>query len=397
MRVAIVFDNFGPYHMARLVGAARTMQVLGVEVAATGAEYDWDAPDTPQGLERVRLLDNASERSNGSLLSAAYVDRVGPWRADAIALPGWSSPAALAGARWAAARGIPTVVMSETNAGDFPRHIITELIKRRLMMLFQAGLAGGTLARAYLADLGLPYDRTFVGYDVVDNDFFTRGAQAARETNTLSSGFIDPAWRGRYFLASARFVPKKNLPRLIEAFARYRQAAGSAAWPLVLLGEGPMRSELERRRAELGLQASLVMPGFKQYGELPLYYGNAGAFVHVSTTEQWGLVVNEAMASRLPVLVSDRSGCSPDLVESGRNGDTFDPHDVDALARLMLEVASDGCNRAAMGHASWQIIGRWSPETFAEGLRRATVAALHAGSRQPGLFDRTLLWALSRR
>jgi 1,2-diacylglycerol 3-alpha-glucosyltransferase len=396
MRVAIVFDNFGPYHIARLAGAARDMDVLGVEVAAKSAEYDWDAPDTPRGLERVTLLDKRSGRPDWSLLSASYNDRVAPWRPDAIALPGWSSPAALTGARWAAARGVPAVVMSETNAVDFPRPVITELIKRRLVTLFQAGLCGGTLARSYLINLGLSQYRVFVGYDVVDNDHFARGASTARATGAAPEG-IDPAWRGRYFLASARFVPKKNLPRLIEAFALYRQAAGPVAWPLVLLGDGPMRSALERKRAALGLEASLIMPGFTQYGQLPLYYGNAGAFVLASTTEQWGLVVNEAMASGLPVLVSNRCGCVPDLVESGRNGYTFNPYEVDALAKLMLEVASDGCNRAAMGQASRQIIGRWSPETFAEGIRRATEAALHAGSSQPGLFNRTLLWALSHR
>src|SRR5215471_8864635 len=179
MRVAVVFDNFGPYHVARLAGAARQMEVLGVEVTASSAEYDWAAPATPQGLERVRLLDEGSGRSDWSLLSAAYDNRVAPWGPDAIALPGWSSAAALAGARWAVERGVPAIVMSETNAGDGPRHIATELVKRRVMMLFHAGLCGGTKARSYLAELGLPPDRIFLGYDVVDNDYFARGAETA--------------------------------------------------------------------------------------------------------------------------------------------------------------------------------------------------------------------------
>ncbi|TIL49573.1 MAG: hypothetical protein E5Y87_00205, partial [Mesorhizobium sp.] len=90
--MAVVFDNFGPYHMARLAGAAKSMDVLGVEVADKSAEYDWDAPNAPEDLQRVRLLEDGSGRSDWSLLSAAYDDRVGRWRPDAIALPGWSSP-----------------------------------------------------------------------------------------------------------------------------------------------------------------------------------------------------------------------------------------------------------------------------------------------------------------
>jgi glycosyltransferase involved in cell wall biosynthesis len=286
--------------------------------------------------------------------------------------------------------------MSETNINDYPRLIATELVKRQTVTLFQAALCGGTMARSYLSGLGFPCDRIFLGYDVVDNDYFARGAEAARKTGASPEG-IDPTWRRHYFLSSARFLPKKNLPRLIEAFARYRQMLGPAAWPLVLIGDGPMRGELERRRSALGLGASLVMPGFKQYDELPLYYGNAGAFVLASRTEQWGLVVNEAMASGLPVLVSERCGCASELVENGGNGFTFDPQDVDTLARLMLEMASGAYDSAAMGQASRDIIARWSPNAFAEGLRRAVRAALETPLRRPGLFERTLLWALSHR
>jgi glycosyltransferase involved in cell wall biosynthesis len=396
MRVAIVFDNFGPYHVARLAAAARLMDVLGVEVAGSSAEYDWEAPEIPRGLERTRLLDEAGKRSDWPLLAAAYNRRVGPWRPDVIALPGWSSTAALVGARWAAERGMPAVVMSETNASDGPRRPLTEFVKRRIITLFQAGLCGGTLARSYLAELGLPRDRIFLGYDVVDNEHFAAGAGAARRQTALITS-VDGAQSGRYFLASARFVPTKNLPRLLEAFARYRQAAGPDAWPLVLLGDGPMRGELESARAAHGLATALVMPGFVQYAELPSYYGNAGAFVHASTTEQWGLVVNEAMACGLPVLVSERCGCAPDLVEEGRNGHTFDPHDADALAGLMLKIASGVGGRAAMGEASRQIIERWSPQTFAEGLERAVCAALDLPLPRPGLLERMVLWALSHR
>ncbi|WP_119271311.1 glycosyltransferase family 4 protein [Taklimakanibacter deserti] len=396
MRIAIAFDNFGPYHMARLAAAGRFMRVLGVEVAATSTEYAWNASNIPPGVEHARLLDDGSGRSNWSLLLAAYDSRVAPWRPDAIALPGWSSPATLAGAYWASRRGVPIVVMSETNATDFHRHTVTELVKRRIVALFQAGLCGGRLAQAYLAELGLPHDRIFVGYDVVDNNHFDKDSVTTSKIDNTHKA-IDPAWRGRCFLASARFIPKKNLPRLVEAFARYRRAAGASAWPLVLLGDGPMRAELEAMRTALELEASLAMPGFVQYGELPLHYGNAGVFVHASTTEQWGLVVNEAMASGLPVLVSERCGCAPDLVENGRNGYTFDPLNVEALAALMLQVSSDTCDRAAMGRASREIIDAWSPDRFGRGLRQAAETALAARPRQSGFMDRGLLWMLSRR
>ena len=74
----------------------------------------------------------------------------------------------------------------------------------------------------------------------------------------------------------------------------------------------------ERERSALGLDNDVIFPGFIQYDELPAYYGLAKAFIHASTVEQWGLVVNEALAAGLPVLVSERCGCAPDLVREGR-------------------------------------------------------------------------------
>ena len=114
--------------------------------------------------------------------------------------------------------------------------------------------------------------------------------------------------------------------------------------------------------------------------------------------EQWGLVVNEAMAAGLPALVSNRCGCAPDLVEEGRNGFTFDPYDAEELARLMLRVSSmseDG--RAAMGQASREIISRWTPETFATNLMKAVQIALNAPQPKATVVGRALLWVLIHR
>jgi glycosyltransferase involved in cell wall biosynthesis len=112
----------------------------------------------------------------------------------------------------------------------------------------------------------------------------------------------------------------------------------------------------------------VYLPGFRQIGELPRFYAHAGAFVHASTTEQWGLVVNEAMASGLPVLVSNLCGCAPELVVEGINGFTFDPRDVDELARGMRRIASmDESERAGLASAGQRRVSAWGLERFAAG------------------------------
>ncbi|MEJ2070311.1 MAG: glycosyltransferase family 4 protein [Syntrophobacterales bacterium] len=94
-----------------------------------------------------------------------------------------------------------------------------------------------------------------------------------------------------------------------------------------------------------------------------------------SHLEQWGLVVNEAMASGLPVLVSSACGCVPELVQEGVNGFSFDPSDREGLARLMLKMSSQEAELKTMGEASRRLIADWSPEVFAQNLFQAVKVA----------------------
>ena len=132
------------------------------------------------------------------------------------------------------------------------------------------------------------------------------------------------------------------------------------------------------------------LPGFKPYDELPVYYALANAFVHASTTEQWGLVVNEAIASELPVIVSERCGCVPELVQG--NGFTFDPTNEHELTARLLEMASlSDDERKHLGDNSYRIAAHFAPERFGEGLERASSVAMGVPQKRFGIMDRALL------
>ena len=380
--VWIAFSRFGPYHVARVGSAASSFPVEGLELDPEDRTYAWDAIEDAGrfGLHRLPSAGSHWHEELRPVLAAS--------EPKAVAVPGYAGARALGLVAEAKARRIPLVLMSESTAWDEPRVAWKEAVKRRIVRLFDAALVGGRPQADYVAQLGMPRERIFLGYDVVDNAHFARPAPPPPE--------IGP-WNGRpFFLASARFIAKKNLPRLLRAFARYRELAGSDAWNLVLLGDGPLRAELEALRTQLGLGPNLLMPGFRQYPELPGWYQAASCFVHASTSEQWGLVVNEAMAAGLPVLVSNRCGCAVDLVQEGVNGFTFDPLDMEQLARLMHRVAHGEADRGAMGAASRRIIADWGPERFAMGLKAAVDCALAQPRRPISALDRALLWALTR-
>lgn len=406
---AVLFHRLGPYHMARMRAAARRFPLAVIESSGLDETYAWDAVTGSEGFERVTLFENAdAQRMPGLKVAQRIATALDKLQPKAVAVPGWADSAAIGALKWCLRNNIPAVVMSESTRWDAVRKAWGEAVKRQIVRLFSAGLAGGTPHADYLSDLGLPRDRVFLGYDAVDNDYFQMNAEKLKSETVKGEYQKKFGLPKRYFLATARFVEMKNLPRLLQAYARYRKLAAAAdhgqqatdsgtstPWLLVLLGDGPLKPELCRLIAELHLEDFVLLPGFKQYPELPVYFGLATAFVHVSTKEPWGLVVNEAMATALPVLVSRHCGCARDLVQEGVNGFTFDPYNVEEMAQVMLRVGNmEQAARIVMGLASQRIISNWGTEHFAEGLQSAFNAALSNGPGRANLTARFLLGCL---
>jgi len=392
--VAVVFHHIGPYHHARLNAAADRLSVTGIEWSATG--YDaWGGADSPARYHKISLFPEATDDYPGKReLRRAFRSALEQSKPDVVAVNGWNNFGSLAAARCCVNREIPMVVMSESARQDEPRTWWKEIIKRRIVNLYSAALVGGQRHVEYLVELGMPRERIFTGYDAVDNAYFARRALEIRDSEfETRKKYGLPE---NYFLASARFIEKKNLPRLIRAYAEYRRrsavSGGNAPWDLVLLGDGPLRETLETQLSTLNLHMHVHLPGFKQYDELPVYYALAKAFVHASTTEQWGLVVNEAVASGLPVIVSNRCGCVPELMAD--NGFTFDPLNEDELAARLLEMASLSRDQLEeLGEASRRIAAQLGPDRFSEGLEQAATVAMKLTQKRVGVIDRALLLA----
>lgn len=409
-KVAILFDNFGPYHWVRLEAASKQCELLGIELAGRSWEYAWESSEKQRAetkeqecgsLQVKSLFEGTSE----GLSIVEFRKRLGvvlsDFRPGVVVVPGWATKAALVSLRWSLENQVPAVLLSDSQAIDERRVWWKESVKSAIVRCFSSALVAGQQHVAYAAQLGMPKDRVFLGYDAVDNGYFAAGAAKSREQRAENRNKYQLP--EHYFLASARFVEKKNLLRLLQAYAQYRAkcqvpSAKCEPWGLVLLGDGELRGKLRAKSEELGVSKWVQMPGFKQYPDLPAHYGLAGAFIHASTTEQWGLVVNEAMACGLPVLVSNRCGCAPDLVQNGVNGFTFDPYDVEQLAQLMLRLAETPKHRLTeMADASRAIISEWGPDRFASGLKQAVECALRVGPIRPTLMQKLILKALLSR
>ena len=222
-----------------------------------------------------------------------------------------------------------------------------------------------------MISLGIHPQRVALGYDVVDNDLYSGLAAQVRAAPGGRDGLPDRP----YFLTVCRYDPKKNLPGLIRAFAKYHtRTPEGQAWDLVICGGGPEERAVEAAVAMSGVARSIHRPGFLQADGLAKWYAFASAFVLPSTTEQWGLVVNEAAACGLPLLVSDRAGCAETLVPDppGTTGRTFNPSNESDLVEALVWMANlPEVERAAMGLRAFEVVSQWGPERFASGALEA--------------------------
>jgi glycosyltransferase involved in cell wall biosynthesis len=131
------------------------------------------------------------------------------------------------------------------------------------------------------------------------------------------------------------------------------------------LGTGEQKPILQKQVAEKNIKNVFFFEGVN-WQEVPIYLSLSDVLVLPSYSEPWGLVVNEAMACGLPVLVSEKCGSAYDLVQSGVNGFTFSPLDVKEISENLLKFMNDEVDIAEMAKASKKIIQEYSPENVAK-------------------------------
>jgi 1,2-diacylglycerol 3-alpha-glucosyltransferase len=370
--IGILFTNFGPYHLARVKAfqslVADKLKIIGIEISRDGTDYQWRTNlEKNSELEIYSILDN-SKLSNVDKITNVkktlnLLSKINP---DILVIAGYGRLSMLIALFWSIWYRKSAILLSDSKEDDEPRKWWREAIKSWLIKEYSSALVAGDIHKRYLIKLGFPKDAIFMGYDVVDNQVFHPDTM-----KHLSNPLDRP-----FFLSINRFVEKKNLPLLISAYAAYHQKLGKNAWNLVLCGDGQLRPALENLINQNQLQNNVHLPGFLQQDELLPYFAHAKCFIHTSTTEQWGLVVNEAMAAGLPVIVSNRCGCFEDLVMEGVNGFGFNPENQQELTNLMIKLSSGKIDLELMGKASLKHIQKYSPDYFAQGLQSAIQYAI---------------------
>jgi glycosyltransferase involved in cell wall biosynthesis len=352
---------------------------LRVHDAGFGAGVQWDV-DLTSGYRSV-FLRNA-DRSPGlgdhvwSVRDPSVIVEILRGRFEVISLGGYNSLTYLIGAATQRALGRPVLFREEQTLLD-PRSLPKTLVKElTLRTLFRQGRALCTSRenRRWFEHYGVPQDRLFQANYAVDNDGLQETARRlAPERKRLRRAFGIDDDAGPVILSVSRLVAKKQPLFLLEAFRRTREQVRCT---LLIAGSGEMEPAMREKVERDGIP-DVRFAGFVNRSRIGEAYAVADVFALLSKIhETFGLVVPEAMNFALPVVVSEKVGCAPDLVADGLNGFVVSHTDADRPAEALATLVADQALRRSMGQASLRRLESWGLPDEVAGFRRAIAAAV---------------------
>jgi glycosyltransferase involved in cell wall biosynthesis len=384
--VAVVCNSLPPYrvHVHRRIARELTEIELWTLCTHQSSIRSWaDAPPPPEIKPVLFGPGEASDvqadpgrapaewRKGGRVIR--WLEEHG---ARAVVMLGYNDAGRLRVIRWCRRAGVPCLLWGDSNIrGERDAPAAWRWLKRRVVSFVVRNCAAvlpcGSLGRAYFRQYGARDDRMF--YFPVEPDYALihclplEEIDAARQRRGL-------ALDRRRMVFSGRLAPEKRPDLLLAAFLDLARQVDRQEWDLVLLGDGPLRAELEAR-VPAELAGRVRWTGFvADPREVAAVYRAGDVLVLPSDYEPWALVVNEAAAAGLAIVCSDAVGAAAELVRDGVNGTVFPAGDVTALARALREVtAPDRIDALKAGSATVLADWRRAADPIA-GLRRALVA-----------------------
>ncbi len=384
LRVAVLSEIPTPYRwpLHRRVAEVPGLDVTVLFYARTEADRDWGRlVDEAAGRPHVEFLPGHAFALRGRRTlffhwNPGVAGRLHRGRFDVVVVPGWSMPTTLAAVAACRLRRVPYVIFSETHDLS-PRPGWLRALKRVALRPVVGGaaawLATGTLSERFLVRHGAVRERIFRFANTPDVAAIRAAVAAARGQRAATRAALGIPVDAVVALFVARLIGAKDPATLLRAQALLEAGGADAPW-LVLAGDGPESKSL-RAAAAADRLTRVRFAGSRSPAELPNLYAAADLFVLPSRHEPWGVVVNEAMAAGLPVVLADRVGAAADLLVDGTNGRLFRAGDAAALAEAILTIAADPETRRRMGEASLRIVSDWGYEPSVAGFERAVRTA----------------------
>lgn len=209
------------------------------------------------------------------------------------------------------------------------------------------------LRKIFLVPLRISCDMLFAIGDVAANSYQQQGINKPTykipysiDSTQFDINNLDPAYLHRIteeikpqgnefvFITSGSLIHRKGIDTLVKAFSEGMPPHVK----LLIMGDGPDRSDLEKLANN---NPNIIFMGFAQKNAIPYYFNAADAFIFASRYDGWAVVINEAIAARLPIISSNTVGAALDLIQHNENGYLCTCEDPLCFRKYALELVNN--------------------------------------------------------
>ncbi len=344
-KTLLLWDRMGDYHRARWKALSAIIgkeNCYGADLGRGDGLYHWTNTEATDNY--ICLSDNPVNKSGIINPFKRFKHYIKSHQITHVCIPGYGRPIYLLLLIWCRLNGIKVLMFAESWYRGHP--LLDKLKGWFISSVVDMNFVSGKHAAAHFKNrLGICETKIVEGYSVVDNNHFASSQTKKQQTPTL--------------LCVARFAEEKNLDLLINAF---QASILSKKWHLKVVGGGPLKEVLQKSITTPNIE----LTNWLSYDQLPDLYASSTLFILPSKFEPWGLVVNEAMAAGLPIILSDAIGALPDLLMEGENGWNFKYDNSNELTNLFNHISKiDNTILVDMGKRSKEIIENYSCQTWA--------------------------------
>lgn len=373
MKVLIVHNDFRVYWKGRLLFLKKYLQERGIdfyaiELFGKGSPYSFDTYENKEQWWTCLFPDKSYDEISIATIRETFLNKINEINPDVVIAGSIVFFAGALGLRWAKNNHKKFIMFDDAKPSQIKRNFFVQWVKDLITMQIDGlWLPSKDYNEAYRKFIDKD-SLVFYGYNCIDNDLFKFRAKREMDFTTI--------------ICVARLVPIKNIDYLLRAWKLIEKRRPN--YRLVIIGDGPEFVNLNELTLHMGLK-TIVFLGAVNNSDIPTYFYNSAAFVLPSLSESWGLVVNEAMASGLPILISNKINASNTLLKEGINGFGFEPSNVKNIAEKIISFIDLNIEeKRKMSENSSKIINSMNYENMGEELVSMLTRAKNMHGRKPG-------------
>lgn len=368
-KVVIIHNIISPHVTPLFKEIAKKVDLIVLYCAEKEDNRSWD--HKPEGFS-YKVLKNSSLKIAGKDLFTLFINtslnkELKKIKPDVIVVSGWDQPAYYNAYIYSKFSKTKFVVWSgSTEYEKSLKRTLTKGLVKSLIKGADSFIAYGSRARKYLISLGANAKKIYISHNTTDINKYKTLTDKYRQTANKLKQELGVSGE-KIILFYGQLIERKGVMDLVEALRKVQMDLPETT--LLVIGNGQQKKILESKK---DIQNLLVLPDPGDE-EICKYFALADVFVLPSKEEVWGLVVNEAMAGGLPVIVSDKAGSSVDLVKNGTNGYIFQSGNTNDLSKKITTILSSKALQTKMSENSKRNIQKFTPILTAKEFLKAVL------------------------